>query len=599
MSSILRVNMTDCSATFEEAPAKYALWGGRGLTSSIIADEVPPTCHPLGPANKLVIAPGITSGTAAPTSGRTSFGGKSPLTGGIKEANSGGLSSQHIAHLGIKAIIVEGQPKDPGKFWLLKISKGAASFEPADDLVGKGMYEVCTTLWSKYGKGVAVIGIGPGGEMKMTSAGICVNDQENTAGRYAGRGGLGAVMGSKGLKAIVVDDQGHDAVPIADRDRFEKATKKLSDASLKHDITKKGGTLNAYGTDALINVLNEAGGLPTRNFSAGRFEGASKISGETKADTIHARGGAGMTGHPCHPGCIIQCSDRWVNPDGTFKVSVMEYESVWALGANCGISDMDKIAELIWLCNDVGVDTIEMGGTLAVAMEGGLLKFGDADAAIRLVDEDVRQGTPVGRILGNGAAFTGRAFGVIHVPVVKGQSMPAYEPRAVKGIGVTYATSTMGADHTSGYTIAPEILGVGGKSDPFAIQKAELSRNFQATTAFLDSTGYCLFYAFAVLDIPTGMEGLVESPAAVLGVNWTVDDVIPLGLEVLRKERLFNEAAGFTKAHDRLPEYMTKEPLPPHNTVFDVPDEILDSVYDFKLWPKPKGASAATTRTAE
>jgi aldehyde:ferredoxin oxidoreductase len=358
MSAILRVNMTDRTAKFEAVPKKYALWGGRGLTSSIIADEVPPTCHPLGPANKLVIAPGMASGTKAPTSGRTSFGGKSPLTGGIKESNSGGLSSQHIAHLGIKAIVIEGHPKEAGKFWLLKISKGGVSFEPADDLVGKGMYDVCDLLWKKFTGKVAIIGIGPAGEMKMTAAGICVNDQENTAGRYAGRGGLGALMGSKGLKAIVVDDTGHDAVPIANLPRFEQGIKKLTQASLKHDITKKGGTLNAYGTDALINALNEAGGLPTRNFSAGRFELAAQISGENKADVIHKRGGAGMTGHPCHPGCIIQCSDRWANPDGTFKVSVMEYESVWALGANCGIGDLDKIADLIWLCNDIGLDTI-------------------------------------------------------------------------------------------------------------------------------------------------------------------------------------------------------------------------------------------------
>ncbi len=586
MSKILRVNMTNRTVKYEDVPQEYALWGGRGLTSSIVAAEVPPTCHPLGPDNKLVIAPGIVSGTRAPTSGRTAFGGKSPLTGTIKETNSGGLSSQKIAHLGIKAIVVEGQPKEAGQFWVLKITKGGVTFEPADDLVGKGMYEVCGRLWKKHGDGVAIIGIGPAGEMRMTGAGICVNDQENTAGRYAGRGGMGAVMGSKGLKAIVIDDKGHEPVPIADPEKFERGIKKLTEASLKHDVTKKGGALNTYGTNVLANIMNEAGGYPTRNFSSGRFELTSKISGEAKADTIHKRNGEGATGHPCHPGCIIQCSDRWANPDGSFRVSVMEYESVWALGANCGIGDLDKIADLIWACNDVGLDTIEMGGTIAVAMEGGLLKFGDADGAIKLLNEEARKGTPLGRIIGNGTAFTARAFGVTRVPVVKGQSMPAYEPRAVKGIGVTYATTTMGADHTAGYTIAPEILGVGGKADPFAVQKGELSRNFQASTAFIDSTGYCLFDAFCVLDIPEGLEGMVESCAGVLGTNWTVNDIVPLGLEILKKERLFNEAAGFTKAHDRLPDYMTKEPLPPHNTVFDVPTEVLDSVYDFSLWPK-------------
>lgn len=580
MAKLLRVNMTDLKATYEDVPEVYRYWGGRGLTSMITAREVPPTCHPLGPSNKLVIAPGIVSGTAAPTSGRTSFGGKSPLTGTIKETNAGGLSSQKIARLGIKAIIIEGQPKDANKYWVLKITKDGTEFLPADDLVGKGMYEVCQRLWEKHGK-VAVIGIGPAGEMRMTAAGICINDQENTAGRYAGRGGMGAVMGSKGLKAIVIDDTGGPGVEIVNKELFERGIKKLTDASLKHDVTKQGGALNTYGTNVLANIMNEAGGYPTRNFSSGRFELTHKISGEAKVEIIKKRNGEGATGHPCHPGCIIQCSDRWPNPDGTFKVSVMEYESVWALGANCGIGDLDDIADLIWLCNDIGVDTIEMGGTLAVAMEGGLLSFGDAKEAKRLLDEEVRKGTPLGRILGNGAVFTGRAFGVTRVPAVKGQNMPAYEPRAVKGIGVTYATSTMGADHTAGYTIAPEILGVGGKADPFAVQKAELSRNFQASTAFIDSTGYCLFDAFAVLDIPEGLEGMVESCAGVLGTNWTVNDILPLGLQILKAERQFNEAAGFTKAHDRLPEFMTREPLPPHNTVFDVPEEVLDEVYNF------------------
>jgi len=580
MAKLLRVNMTDLKATYEDVPEVYRSWGGRGLTSMITAREVPPTCHPLGPSNKLVIAPGIVSGTAAPTSGRTSFGGKSPLTGTIKETNAGGLSSQKIARLGIKAIVIEGQPKDANKYWVLKITKDGTEFLPADDLVGKGMYEVCQRLWEKHGK-VAVIGIGPAGEMRMTAAGICVNDQENTAGRYAGRGGMGAVMGSKGIKAIVIDDTGGPGVEIVNKELFERGIKKLTDASLKHDVTKKGGALNTYGTNVLANIMNEAGGYPTRNFTSGRFELTHKISGEAKVEIIKQRNGEGATGHPCHPGCIIQCSDRWPNPDGTFKVSVMEYESVWALGANCGIGDLDDIADLIWLCNDIGVDTIEMGGTLAVAMEGGLLAFGDAKEAKRLLDEEVRKGTPLGRILGNGAVFTGRAFGVTRVPAVQGQYKPAYEPRAVKGIGVTYATSTMGADHTAGYTIAPEILGVGGKADPFAVQKAELSRNFQASTAFIDSTGYCLFDAFAVLDIPEGLEGMVESCAGVLGTNWTVNDILPLGLQILKAERQFNEAAGFTKAHDRLPEFMTREPLPPHNTVFDVPEEVLDEVYNF------------------
>jgi aldehyde:ferredoxin oxidoreductase len=231
------------------------------------------------------------------------------------------------------------------------------------------------------------------------------------------------------------------------------------------------------------------------------------------------------------------------------------------------------------LCNEYGLDTIETGTTIAVAMEAGLAEFGDSKKAIELLHE-IGTGTPLGRILGAGTACAAHVLGVVRSPTVKGQSMPAYEPRAVKGIGVTYATTTMGADHTAGYTIAPEIAGVGGTADPLSPEgKAELSRNFQAATAFIDASGHCLFIAFAILDIESGFQGLVDEVNGVLGTGYTLDDVGELGSEILRRERAFNEAAGFTKAHDRLPEFMKYEKLPPHNVVFDVPDEALDAVY--------------------
>ncbi|MGB9722842.1 MAG: aldehyde ferredoxin oxidoreductase family protein [Chloroflexia bacterium] len=581
MAKILRVNMTERTATFEEVPEKYRWMGGRWLTSAITADEVPPTCHPLGPNNKVILAPGIVSGTNAPSSGRISVGGKSPLTGTIKESNAGTPFSQQLARLGIKAIVVEGYPKEKGRFWILHVTKDGAEFLPADEYVGQGLYAAYPALFQRFGKQVAIMGIGVAGEMRMAMAGVCFNDIDGRPSRYSGRGGMGAVLGSKGLKFIVVDETGSPGVSIADPERFREGTRKLSEALRTHAVTKKGGALNSYGTAVLINILNEAGGLPTRNFSSGTFEGAPKVSGEAIAEGVKKRGGAGRTGHPCHPGCIIQCSNVWPKPDGTEHVSVQEYESVWAFGPNCGIDDLDVTGELIRLCNDYGLDTIEAGGTIAVAMEGGLAAFGDGQKAIELLHE-IGRGTPLGRILGQGAAFTGRALGVIRVPGVKGQNMPAYEPRAVKGIGVTYATNPQGADHTIGYTIAPEILSVGGKADPLTPEgKAELSRNFQIATAFVDSSGYCLFIAFAILDIPEGFEGMVESCAALLGTNWTADDVTRIGKEILKTERAFDEAAGFTKQDDRMPEFMRYEPLPPHNQVWDVPDEALDSVWAF------------------
>ncbi|OGO71552.1 MAG: aldehyde ferredoxin oxidoreductase [Chloroflexi bacterium RBG_19FT_COMBO_62_14] len=574
--------MTHRKATYEEVPKKWAHWAGRALTSAITFDEVEPTCHPLGPNNKLAIAPGWVTGTpASPSSGRTSFGGKSPLTGGIKESNAGGLSGQKIAGLGLAAIILEGQPED-GKWTTLVLTKDGVEFKDASDLVGKGMYEVDELLWETY-PDTAVIGIGQAGEMKLSNAGISVNDTENRPGRYAGRGGMGAVMGARGVKAIVIDDTGGPGVEIADKELFDLGRRKLTESIQEHDLTKKGGGLPSYGTAILVNIINEAGGLPTRNFSAGQFEGAAKISGEAIAEVVEKRrtngGYEGMVGHKCSPGCIIGCSNVYPDEEGKHIVSCLEYETAWALGANCGIDDLDSVARMTRECNDVGVDTIESGNAIAVAMDGGLLKFGDGEGALKLFDE-IRRGTPLGRILGQGVEATAKAFGVHRVPTVKGQSMPAYEPRAIKGIGVTYATTPMGADHTAGYTIAPEIAGVGGKVDPLSDEgKADLSLTFQAATAFIDSTGYCLFIAFPILDIAKGWAGMAETVAGVTGMSITGDDVVPLGKGILKMERLFNEGAGFTPEADRMPEFMRYEKLPPHDVVWTIKDEELDKVY--------------------
>ena len=575
---LLRINMSDQTYQFEDLPAKWANWAGRGLTSAIVADEVDPTCHPLGPNNKLVIAPGWVTGTpAAPSSGRTSFGAKSPLTGTIKESNAGGLSGQKIAKLGLAAIVIEGMPSQ-GDWYTLVIDQDGVQFDSADDLLGKGMYEVDELLWEKYPHEPAVIGIGPVGEHKLSNAGVSVNDPENKPGRYAGRGGLGAVMGARGVKAIVIDDTGGPGVEIADLELFKTGRKKLTEAITSHDLTKPKGGLNSYGTNVLMNIINEAGGLPTRNFSAGQFDGASKISGEMIAEVVEERC-AGMTGHGCHPGCVIKCSNIYPDEEGGELVSCVEYETAWALGANCGIDDLDYVAEMTFQCNDLGLDTIEAGNTIAIAMEGGALEFGDKEAALALFDE-IRSMSPLGRIYGQGVEATAKAFGVHRVPTVKGQSMPAYEPRAIKGIGVTYATSTMGADHTAGYTIAPEIAGVGGKVDPLSNEgKAELSLTFQAATAFIDSTGYCLFIAFPILDIESGWAGMAESVAGITGMEITGEDVIPMGKEILRIERQFNQKAGFTPADDRPPEFMRYEKLPPHNEVWTISDEALDEVY--------------------
>jgi aldehyde:ferredoxin oxidoreductase len=331
----------------------------------------------------------------------------------------------------------------------------------------------------------------------------------------------------------------------------------------------------------LTNVINEAGAYPTKNFQLGQFDGCQKISGETQAETENARGGEGSATHGCHRGCVIRCSGTFYDKDGNYVTKQVEYETVWAHGGNCGIDDLDAIAQIDRLDDDYGLDTIEMGATIAVAMEAGLAEFGDAQAAINMVKE-VGKGSHLGRILGSGAAVTGKVLGVERVPVVKGQAMPAYDPRGIQGIGVTYATTTMGADHTAGYAVASNIMGVGGSVDPMTPEgQAELSRNFQIATAAIDSTGMCLFIAFAILDQPETYQALLDLMNAFSGANLTGDDVNALGMQVLKTERDFNTRVGFTKEDDRLPDYFKKEKLPPHDITFLVTDEDLDQVHNY------------------
>jgi len=546
------------------------------MTSLIVSKEVPPLCHPLGARNKLVIAPGLLSGTSASMSGRISIGCKSPLTSGIKESNSGGQPAQTLARLGYAAIIMEGKPEGNDLYKII-INKDKVKIDIDNSLKMLGNYDVVDKMKKEYGDKISTISIGPAGEMKMSAASIACTDMELRPTRHAGRGGTGAVMGSKRIKVIVLDDTGKSMRTPKDPEKFKKANKIFVEGLKKHPVT--GKALPTYGTNVLTNIINESGGFPINNFKSGKFSGASKISGESEVELQTKRGG--LATHGCHRGCVIQCSGIYNDKHGNYLTKQPEYETVWAHGANCGIDDLDTIAMLDRMDDDFGLDTIEMGATIAVAMEAGLAKFGDREAAINLLKE-VGKGTPLGRILGNGAAITAKAYGVERAPVVKGQAMPAYDPRAIKGIGVTYATSTMGADHTAGYAIATNILKVGGDVDPLKTEgQVDLSRNLQIATAAIDSTGMCLFIAFAVLDQPETFQALIDLLNAFYGLTLTADDVTALGKSVLKMERKFNTDAGFTTKHDRLPEYFYTEAFPPHNVTFEIKDEELDKFYNW------------------
>ncbi len=568
MDRILRVDMTRLEIHWEPVPPEYEQFGGRALIARVMLSEVSPECEPLGPHNKLIFAPGLLGGTFVSSAGRLSVGGKSPLTGGIKEANAGGNGARDIARLGIKAIIVEGQPAD-GRMYVLYLADGRAELVPADEWRGLGTYATSTEAWRRWGEHCTVISIGPAGEMRMRGAGVVVTGHEEQVSRVAARGGLGALMGSKGLKAVVLDVSDAPPLPLANPELFRDAATRFAKALLENPRTGRTGSMHVYGTSGIFAIVNEIGALPTRNFREGRFEKVQELSGERLRETILQRGG--KIGTACMPGCVIACCNAFVDPEGRTIVSTLQYETLGMLGSNLGIGSLDDVARLNRMCNDLGLDSIETGAALGVAAEAGLARFGDTESFVALLQE-IAAGTPLGRVLGQGAAITGKVFGILRVPVVKGQAMPAYDPRALKGNGVTYATSPMGADHTAG-----NAFGVRDKVDPLsAVGQCAPSLDLQLGAAMLDSTGLCLFARPPVYADPQLMVDLINGR---FGWGWTTESLKEFNKAVLRMELEFNRRAGFTDADNRIPEYMLEEPLPPHGTVFDVPTSEMDAIF--------------------
>ena len=565
--NIWRINTRTHTLTHEPVPESWARLAGRGLLARIMCDQVPPTCEPLGPRNKLIFAPGLLVGHRLSSCDRISIGGKSPLTRGVKEANAGGRTGFDLTQLGVKALIVEDRP-GPG-WWVVHLSDAGIRFQDASSIAGLGVYEAASRLIEQYGEQVAIALIGPGGEMGLAGAGIQNLDKDGIPSRIAARGGLGAVMGSKGLKAIVIDASEGQRPRIADLPAFRAAQKAYNSALINHPQTH---TYADFGTAAMTMMCNAFGALPTRGFSAGQFEHAEQLSGEHLRQTLLDRGGESQTTHACMAGCTIRCSNVYGGADGAAIVSPLEYETIGLMGSNLGIDDLDLIARLNWQVNDLGLDSIEVGAALGVAAQAGLMEFGDGEQALKLVAE-IRAGTPLGRLLGNGAAVTGRVLGVERVPVAKGQAMSAYDPRAIKGTGVTYATTPQGADHTCGLTIRADVDHLDPKG------QAQVSRGAQINMAGYDTLGACLFAGSGFGAAPETIRDLLNAR-----YGWDVgDDILQqLGRETLELEREFNRAAGFTCADDRLPEWMAREPLPPHNVVFDVAEKDLDSVFDWE-----------------
>ena len=574
---VLRVDMSKASISMsEDVPEALRDLGGRAFTSTVCSREIPPDCDPLGPENKLIIAPGALSGTSLINTSRLSIGGKSPLTGGIKESNVGGTAAADLAKLGLQGIVVEGQAAD-GRMFLLRITAdGTAELIPADAYQGQRTYSVVSGLHEQFGEKHSVLCIGPAGEFKLKAASIQSSDLDGRPCRAAGRGGLGAVMGSKGLKGICIDRSGKESVPIAEPERFKEAAKVYA-RKVKEDEFS-GEILPELGTAVLVAPINAAGAFPTRNARLGQFEQWEKIKGETMAEMIKKRGG--KTEHKGCAQCIINCSNEFVDAQGKYVTSSLEYETIWSMGGMLENADLDVIARLDFLCDDIGLDTMSTGVAIAVAMDAGYRAFGDGQAAIDLVEE-VAKGTEIGRIIGNGPQAVGDYFGHSRVPVAKGQSIGAYDPRAIQGMAVTYATSPMGGDHTAGWVVEQSLAEFGGELDPLSREgQVEASRNMQIHMAAVDSIGLCDF-AQSGLAGPEGNEALMQMISAKFGRPYSEQDWQELGLLVLKAERDFNRRAGFTQKDDRLAGMFYEEPLPPHNRVVLVTDEDMDATFDF------------------
>lgn len=568
MNEIWRINARTHELKREPVPASWQRLGGRGLIARILLDEVDARTDPLGAGNKLIFAPGLLVGHMLSSTDRISVGGKSPLTGGIKESNAGGRTGLHMATMGIHALIIEDMPQG-NDWWVLHLSLNGAKWEKADGFVGLGVYDAAPKLLEKYGDKVAIALIGPGGEMGMKSAGIQNLDKDKIPSRIAARGGLGAVMGSKRIKAIVFDNAGGQKPPIVDPEAFKAAQKDYTKAVMEHP---QSITYRDYGTAAMTQLTQRFAAIPVRNFSRGTFDDVEKIGGEALREFTLTRGKPSDPSHACMAGCTIKCSNIFGGEDGKVIVSPLEYETIGLMGSNLDIASLDSIGRLNWQVNDLGLDSIEIGAALGVAAEAGLMQWGSEEDALKLIHE-IRNGTELGRVLGDGAVATGKKYGIERVPAVKGQAMSAYEPRSIKGTGLTYATTPQGADHTCGLTIRAQI----DHLDPTA--QKEVSLNAQLNMAGYDTLGACIFAGFGYAATPDHV--VKRLLKARYGWDDVPDNVLQaIGKEVIKLEREFNRRAGFTKEDDRLPEWMTREPIPETGHVFDVSEEVIDTFYE-------------------
>ncbi len=548
------IRLSDRNITKRELTGEAIVKAGRYFIAKTLLELGAATVDPLSPANPLIFSAGPFAGTSFSNANRTSVGCKSPLTGGVKEANGGGsfsygLGQQHIAGF----TLLDAAPD-----WVVIHFKkdGTIEFDDAGPYLGKGNFEAQAMLHARYGKKVTIALCGPVGEYQGLIAGIAFSDKDGRPARLSARGGVGAVMGAKKVKAVVVD---LDKIPSFSEPKKVNAAIKDYAKMLQADSM----VANFYakiGTMGMADLQNTLGGLPVRNFSAGQQVDVSKgekfkMGGEYISQLNVSRGGEHT--HACMPGCVIQCSNIYADKDGKEVVSPVEYETLGLLGTNCGLSDPDDLAQMNYIANDLGVDTIETGAMIAVLMEAGLGAFGD----LRFMADcfaEIRQGSEKGRIWAQGTARVGEHYGVKRVPVIKKQAISAYDPRVVEATGITMMATAQGADHTAGNLPRLKTR----EMETLAI--VEQSVAHQARVAANDSLGLCIF-GMSVTNPNT--EWLTSTINAAHGTTLTKDFFEALGRQTLKLEHEFNKRAGFTAKDDELPEFFYAEALPPTNHV--------------------------------
>jgi len=552
MRKYLQIDLENQSVETEELEGEALARTGRYFIAKTLLESGKATVDPMSAENPLIFSAGPFSGTNFSNANRLSVGCKSPLTGGVKEANTGGTFAFALGQLEIAGFTLNGVSSE----WVvIRIPKeGPITFEAAEPYMGKGNFEAAKLLHEKYGDKVSLALCGPVGEYEGLMSGIAFSDVENRPARLAARGGVGAVMGHKKVKAIVADK--HKMPTFNDR---KKLMGGIKDYGARMSADPAAQNMGRLGTALVADLTNHLGGLPTRNFSSGRAVDTNTGPLKLGGDFIHAQNTerGGETTHACMPGCLIKCSNVYAGPDGEEMVSPLEYETICLIGSNCGVLEPDDVARLNAIVNDLGMDTIEVGAMLGVLMESGQAEYGDVKFMEEALD-DIRKGNERGRLLAQGTARVGEHYGVKRVPVIKKQALSAYDPRVIEVTGITMMMTAQGADHTTGNLPAFECK---GKTTE---ELVTASMGVQINSAAADSLGLCVFGRY-VTDVAHDL--VVDAINDALGTDLPQSFIKDLGRETLELEIKFNEAAGFTLEDDELPSFFVDEPLPPTDKV--------------------------------